>query len=273
MGTKLETLAMDGNHNVCPSASGHAIYIGRTGRHQILNFLSLPTRISSWEKSCSMPFYHDIIFLLEYSLAMFDSKTRERKWNATFMDYSSHSKSTFQDYGMSRFYHCIFTSYCVSIWMCYFIRHTGQCPCNLIPCFSICQDTTCSREYSYWLIFYEFISELRHFASSSDGTVVTMDSQTGQILWSADYGAPVVAVYSLDSEGLRKLPFTSVAQETLGHLIGQLSSTEWRQRFMGIASDDQYFLWVSFIVKKNCLMVFACNRFVHSIKPNLFTFF
>lgn len=40
-------------------------------------------------------------------------------------------------------------------------------------------------------------------------------------------------MYSLDTEyGLRKVPFVSMASETLNHITGQLSSEEWKQRFL-----------------------------------------
>ena len=69
-----------------------------------------------------------------------------------------------------------------------------------------------------------------------------MDAATGKVLWTVDYQAPVVAMYSLDTEGMRKLPFTSVAADMLSHLTGQMSSTYWRDRFMDISSEQQDFL-------------------------------
>ena len=83
-GQKMQTLSHD-SATVCPTPKGNSIYIGRT----------------------------------EYTVTMFDSKTGERRWNATFMDYSSHVATDFKDY------------------------------------------------------------DYRHFASSSDGTVVTMDHTGG----------------------------------------------------------------------------------------------
>ncbi|KAK2160611.1 hypothetical protein LSH36_129g02045 [Paralvinella palmiformis] len=129
-GLKTQTLTMEGTQNVCPSSGGQSIFIGRT----------------------------------EYTIVMFDSKTKTRLWNATFTDYSSH----------------------------------------LAPG----QPELCS-----------------------DGVMVTMDIADGSIKWSQDFKAPVVAMYFLDAEGLKKIPYMSMAPGTLEHLTGQLASQEWRDRF------------------------------------------
>ncbi|GFR93988.1 serine/threonine-protein kinase/endoribonuclease ire-1 [Elysia marginata] len=73
---------------------------------------------------------------------------------------------------------------------------------------------------------------LRHFVSSSTGTAVTFDSDTGDMLWSRDFDSPVVAMYQMHHEGLQRVPFASFAAETLDHLTGQLASTQWKDRFM-----------------------------------------
>ncbi|ESO84211.1 hypothetical protein LOTGIDRAFT_108604, partial [Lottia gigantea] len=137
-GSKLQTLTMEGSAKVCPSSSEHILYIGRT----------------------------------EYSIMMFDSKTGVKRWNATFMDYSSH----------------------------------------------VAPDPT---EYN-----------LRHFVGSSNGQAVTLDNESGEILWSRQFDSPIVAMYKLHQDGLQKIPFLSFAPETLDHLTGQLSSNVWRTRFL-----------------------------------------
>ena len=35
----------------------------------------------------------------EYTVVMFDSKTSSKRWNATYLDYSSHVAPDIQDYG------------------------------------------------------------------------------------------------------------------------------------------------------------------------------
>ncbi|KAJ8404258.1 hypothetical protein AAFF_G00340310 [Aldrovandia affinis] len=57
-----------------------------------------------------------------------------------------------------------------------------------------------------------------HFASSGDGLVVTVDTESGDVQWAQDYGSPVAAVYVWQREGLRKVAHTNVALETLRHL-------------------------------------------------------
>ncbi|GFO02317.1 serine/threonine-protein kinase/endoribonuclease ire-1 [Plakobranchus ocellatus] len=72
----------------------------------------------------------------------------------------------------------------------------------------------------------------RHFVSSSTGTAITIDRDTGNMLWSRDFDSPVVAMYQMHHEGLQAVPFASFAAETLDHLTGQMASTHWKDRFM-----------------------------------------
>ncbi|XP_046337204.2 serine/threonine-protein kinase/endoribonuclease IRE1-like [Haliotis rufescens] len=65
-GVKMQTLSTDGTQKTCPSSTDDLLYIGRT----------------------------------EYTILMFDSKTRLKRWNATFMDYSSHVAPDPKDYDM-----------------------------------------------------------------------------------------------------------------------------------------------------------------------------
>ncbi|CAH1794461.1 unnamed protein product [Owenia fusiformis] len=146
-GAKLQTLTMDGPQKVCPSAADNTIFIGRT----------------------------------EFTITMFDSKTREKRWNATFMDYSAHLNTDITEY------------------------------------------------------------EFRHFTSSSNGIVITLDMHSGDIMWNRDYGSPIVAMYNLDPEGLRRVPFTSIGYETLEHLTGQLASAAWKTRFLEHSGKEQTF--------------------------------
>ncbi|XP_033737119.1 serine/threonine-protein kinase/endoribonuclease IRE1-like [Pecten maximus] len=68
-GQKIQTLSMDGTRKVCPSKAENVIYIGRT----------------------------------EYTITMFDAKTGTKRWNATFMDYSSHVAKDSIDYELKHF--------------------------------------------------------------------------------------------------------------------------------------------------------------------------
>lgn len=68
-GMKVQTLSMEGTQKTCPSSSKNLLYFGRT----------------------------------EYSIVMFDSMTGEKRWNATFMDYSSHIAPDPKDYDLRHF--------------------------------------------------------------------------------------------------------------------------------------------------------------------------
>ncbi|ELU05837.1 hypothetical protein CAPTEDRAFT_186737, partial [Capitella teleta] len=146
-GKKTETLGMDGQQKMCPSNPANTMFIGRT----------------------------------EYTLMVFDGVTRQKLWNATFIDYSSNINSS-----------------------------------NLVE------------------------HGLQHFASSSSGLVVSMDAENGNVMWAHDYGAPVVAMYISDSDELHKVPFFSMATETLEHLTGQMTSTEMKNKFLAQAESQVF---------------------------------
>lgn len=140
-GIKQQTLKLDGTETVCPMMSNKRapVFLGRT----------------------------------EYMITMYDSKSREKRWNATFHDYSSH----------------------------------------------LAQDV----DY-----------DLHHMCSSSDGFMVTMDASTGEILWTKNYGSPVVGIYRMDNEALLKVKVNHIAKETLKHLIGaNTSSSSHQNTFLG----------------------------------------
>ena len=95
----------------------------------------------------------------QYQIAMFDEKTRTRRWNATFTDYSSH----------------------------------------VLP-----EDTTYN---------------INHYGVCSDGRLVTVDRETGGILWQRKFNSTVVAIYVLQANGLHKLPYTVMGAETYSALL------------------------------------------------------
>uniref|UniRef100_A0A8C7PW41 non-specific serine/threonine protein kinase n=1 Tax=Oncorhynchus mykiss TaxID=8022 RepID=A0A8C7PW41_ONCMY len=121
-GEKQQTLTSSFAEMLCPSSS--LIYLGRT----------------------------------EYTITMYDTKSRELRWNATYFDYAS----TLPD-----------------------------------------DDTR---------------YKMAHFVSNGDGLVVTVDSESGDVQWIQNYNSPVVAMYIWQREGLRKVPLTNVAVETLRYL-------------------------------------------------------
>jgi serine/threonine-protein kinase/endoribonuclease IRE1 len=64
--------------------------------------------------------------------------------------------------------------------------------------------------------------DLVHFTGTSTGQVVTVD-RFGNILWDINLGSPVIAVYTISKDGLLTMPFTSVADTTLSHLLKKIS--------------------------------------------------
>lgn len=59
----------------------------------------------------------------------------------------------------------------------------------------------------------------QHFASSSDGHLLTVDAATGTVLWDRNLGSAIVALYLLQNDGLHKLPYTVVGKETMLELM------------------------------------------------------
>ncbi|KAJ9574851.1 hypothetical protein L9F63_007976, partial [Diploptera punctata] len=68
---------------------------------------------------------------------------------------------------------------------------------------------------------YEYV----HFTASSTGRTLSLDRRVGSLLWECDYGSPVIAMYILENEELVSVPFTSVAEETMEHLVTQFTSS------------------------------------------------
>uniref|UniRef100_A0A672GI12 non-specific serine/threonine protein kinase n=1 Tax=Salarias fasciatus TaxID=181472 RepID=A0A672GI12_SALFA len=102
----------------------------------------------------------------EYMVTMFDTKTQELRWNATYNDYSAPPYDEKQDYKMA------------------------------------------------------------HLVSSGDGLVVTVDRESGDVLWSQNYGSPVIGVYLYSGDSLRHAPHLSLAMETLRFLTFSAASNQ-----------------------------------------------
>jgi len=106
----------------------------------------------------------------EYNIMMFDTRTKDRKWNITYYDYSS----------------------------------------NL-------GGIDVSKDY-----------DLAHFTDSSTGSLISLDKNTGSVMWETQFSSPVVAMYQLASDSIASIPFTSVSIETLDNLMQQFQSPERR---------------------------------------------
>lgn len=143
--------------------------------------------------------------LLEYTITMYDTKNRELRWNATYSDYASTLPDDDIKYSEIPTQACSFVS-------------------------------SLSSTLHALIAFNPSPSaEMAHFVSNGDGLVVTVDSETGDVQWVQNYNSPVVAMYIWQREGLRKVPHTNVAVETLRYLtfmsgeVGRI--TQWKYPF------------------------------------------
>ncbi|CAF93664.1 unnamed protein product, partial [Tetraodon nigroviridis] len=80
---------------------------------------------------------------------------------------------------------------------------------------------------------------MAHLVSSGDGLVVTVDRESGDVLWSQNYGSPVVGVYLYSGDSLRHAPQLSLAMETLrfltfstNNLADSHSTLKWSYQFV-----------------------------------------
>uniref|UniRef100_A0A8C9Z3P6 non-specific serine/threonine protein kinase n=1 Tax=Sander lucioperca TaxID=283035 RepID=A0A8C9Z3P6_SANLU len=169
-GEKQQTLTSSFAEMLCPSSS--LLYLGRT----------------------------------EYTITMYDTKSRELRWNATYSDYASTLPDDDTKYKMA------------------------------------------------------------HFVSNGDGLVVTVDSESGDVQWVQNYNSPVVAMYIWQREGLRKVPHTNVAVETLRYLtfmsgeVGRI--TQWKYPFPKENKPKNKFL-ATLYVGKYSTSLYASPSLVH----------
>uniref|UniRef100_A0A8C5FQV4 non-specific serine/threonine protein kinase n=1 Tax=Gadus morhua TaxID=8049 RepID=A0A8C5FQV4_GADMO len=151
----------------------------------------------------------------EYMITMFDTKTQELRWNATYNDYSAPPYDEKQDYRMA------------------------------------------------------------HLVSSGDGLVVTVDRETGDVLWSQNYGSPVVGVYLYSGESLRHAPHLSLALETLRYLTfasasdqaDSPSTLKWSYQFVKEQATAQAQLVPTLYVGKLDSRLYASTSLVHHGVP------
>ncbi|XP_033985330.1 serine/threonine-protein kinase/endoribonuclease IRE1 [Trematomus bernacchii] len=147
----------------------------------------------------------------EYMITMFDTKTQELRWNATYNDYSAPPYDEKQDYKMA------------------------------------------------------------HLVSSGDGLVVTVDRETGDVLWSQNYGSPVVGVYLYSGDSLRHAPHLSLAMETLRFLTFSSandqadahSTLKWSYQFVKEQATAQAQLVPTLYVGKLNSHLYASTSLVH----------
>lgn len=64
---------------------------------------------------------------------------------------------------------------------------------------------------------------MQHFTSTNDGRVMTVDSNSGFVLWQRDFGNVIVNMYLLKGDGMHRLPSTAIGRETFD-LLAQVGN-------------------------------------------------
>ncbi|NXV79112.1 ERN1 endoribonuclease, partial [Atlantisia rogersi] len=170
-GEKQTTLSTEAWDGLCPSSP--LLYIGRT----------------------------------QYVITMYDTKSRELRWNATFSDYSA---------------------------------------------------PLCEESHHY---------KMAHFASSGDGLVVTLDKESGEVLWAQNYGSPVVGIYMWHQDSLRRVPHLNLAMETLRYLTFHSQDIHLLKRSYQSVKDftaTKTQLLPALYVGKHAASFYALTSLVHS---------
>uniref|UniRef100_A0A8C9U5X1 Serine/threonine-protein kinase/endoribonuclease IRE1 n=1 Tax=Serinus canaria TaxID=9135 RepID=A0A8C9U5X1_SERCA len=169
-GEKQTTLSTEAWDGLCPSSP--LLYIGRT----------------------------------QYVITMYDTKSRELRWNATFSEYSA---------------------------------------------------PLCEESYHY---------KMAHLASSGDGLVVTLDKESGEVLWAQNYGSPVVGIYLWHQDSLRRLPHLNLAMETLRYLTFQsqdIHVLKWSYQSVKDFAATKTQLLPALYVGKHATSFYAMTSLVH----------
>lgn len=131
----------------------------------------------------------------EYMITMYDTKTQELRWNATYNDYSAplYDDTKYEYSKICILHACILNLFQTgSVWGCCCLFHT----------------------------------EMSHFASSGDGLVVTVDRDSGEVLWMQKFDSPVAGFYLWSQDSLRRAPHLTVATETLRYLTFTAENTQ-----------------------------------------------
>lgn len=77
-----------------------------------------------------------------------------------------------------------------------------------------------------WLFLADPSYPYQHFTSTVGGQVLAISTAEGSVVWEADVGSTVVAMYILQSDGLHRLPYTVIGKETLEEFVKVILSTD-----------------------------------------------
>ncbi|XP_036957487.1 serine/threonine-protein kinase/endoribonuclease IRE1 [Acanthopagrus latus] len=113
--------------------------------------------------------------------------------------------------------------------------------------------------------------KMAHLVSSGDGLVVTVDRESGDVLWSQNYGSPVVGVYLYSGDSLRHAPHLSLAIETLRFLTFSSandqaeahSTLKWSYQFVKEQASQKTQLVPTLYVGKLDSHLYASTSLVH----------
>lgn len=163
---------------------------------------------------------------------MYDTKSRELRWNATFSEYSAPLCEESYHYS-----ECNCSSHGSRGTQLPSAHRTVQGPGVTVPgpaglSVPIAGENRQQpmaggrtegdqRRHSPTAASLLLPPEMAHLASSGDGLVVTLDKESGEVLWAQNYGSPVVGIYLWHQDSLRRLPHLNLAMETLRYLTFQ----------------------------------------------------
>ncbi|XP_029821119.1 serine/threonine-protein kinase/endoribonuclease IRE2 [Manacus vitellinus] len=109
--------------------------------------------------------------------------------------------------------------------------------------------------------------EMAHLASSGDGLVVTLDKDSGEVLWAQNYGSPVVGIYVWHQDSLHRIPHLNLAMETLRYLTFQsqdIHVLKWSYQSVKDFAATKTQLLPALYVGKHAASFYALTSLVHS---------
>ncbi|KRX99077.1 Serine/threonine-protein kinase/endoribonuclease ire-1, partial [Trichinella pseudospiralis] len=76
-------------------------------------------------------------------------------------------------------------------------------------------------EYATGIIPIQSDYSFEYYSSCSDGLLVTVDANSGRIIWSKNFNSTIVDVYQLQLDGLKRLQLNVFGKDTLEHFVDQ----------------------------------------------------
>lgn len=160
------------------------------------NGFKLDTLTSETTSKITTPPVENVLFLgrTQYTISMFDTNTRKKRFNITYFDYSTHADSidsSFSDHSQSSF-------------------SSSGSSSSTSSSSSSSQSSKSSNERSNYPYY--------HFSSSSEGLLMTLNKLNGEIIWQLRLDSPIVALYRYQNDQLYKINFAIFSIESLTSL-------------------------------------------------------